>query len=93
MNLYSYAFKIVQQYNRSGANIGVLFINRPDIMAFIHMKDDLHVMNKHLEKYLLENDMYKDNIIDGIINNQGLKMLTISQMKLKRFTLQHRKWN
>ena len=45
MNLYSHAFKIVQQYNRSGANIGVLSINHPDIMAFIHMKDDLNVMN------------------------------------------------
>lgn len=45
MNLYSHAFKIVQQYNRSGANIAVLSIEHPDVVGFIHMKDDLSVMH------------------------------------------------
>ena len=45
MNLYSHAFKIVQQYNRSGANIGILSIEHPDVISFIHMKDDRTIMN------------------------------------------------
>ena len=45
MNLYSHAFKIVQQYNRSGANMGIISIDHPDVLAFIHMKDNLSVMN------------------------------------------------
>lgn len=45
MNLYSHAFKIVQQYNRSGANIGILSIEHPDILAFITMKNDLSILN------------------------------------------------
>ena len=45
MNLYSHAFKIVQQYNRSGANMGIISIDHPDVVAFIHMKDNLSVMN------------------------------------------------
>lgn len=45
MNLYSHAFKIVQQYNRSGANMGIVSIDHPDVLAFIHMKDNISVMN------------------------------------------------
>lgn len=41
LGLYAHAFKIVQQYNRSGANMGVLSVEHPDILAFIHIKDDL----------------------------------------------------
>lgn len=41
LNLYAHAFKIVQQYNRSGANIALLSIDHPDVVSFIHMKDDL----------------------------------------------------
>lgn len=45
MALYSHAFKIVQQYNRSGANIGILSIYHPDILSFVTMKNDITVMN------------------------------------------------
>lgn len=45
INHYSGAFQIVQQFNRSGANIGILSIEHPDILAFIHMKDDPNVLN------------------------------------------------
>lgn len=41
MSVYSHSFKIVQQHGRSGANIGILSIEHPDILGFIHMKDDL----------------------------------------------------
>lgn len=45
INHYSSAFQIVQQFNRSGANIGILSIEHPDIIPFIHMKDDLQKLN------------------------------------------------
>lgn len=41
MSVYSHSFKIVQQHGRSGANIGILSVEHPDIIGFIHMKDDL----------------------------------------------------
>lgn len=64
MNLYSHAFKIVQQYNRSGANIGILSIEHPDIVSFIHMKDDLKVMNNFNISVLITKrfmDQYRNN--------------------------------
>jgi len=45
LNLYSLAFKVVQQFNRSGANMGILRIDHPDILAFIHLKDNLNVIH------------------------------------------------
>jgi ribonucleoside-diphosphate reductase alpha chain len=45
LNLYSHTFKIVQQNNRSGANIAILSIEHPDILSFIHAKDDVKQLN------------------------------------------------
>jgi ribonucleoside-diphosphate reductase alpha chain len=45
MNMYSKTLKIIQQKSRGGANMGILNVDHPDILSFIHAKDDLSLLS------------------------------------------------
>jgi ribonucleoside-diphosphate reductase alpha chain len=45
MNMYSSSLKIIQQKSRGGANMGILNIDHPDILSFIHIKDNLSLLS------------------------------------------------
>lgn len=39
LRVYNHAFGVIKQQNRHGANMGVMRVDHPDIMEFIHCKD------------------------------------------------------
>lgn len=79
LNLYAHAFKIVQQYNRSGANMGVLSIDHPDVISFIHIKDDLEKLTNFNISVLITERFMKQYLEDPnsewlcMFNNQLIK--------------------
>jgi ribonucleoside-diphosphate reductase alpha chain len=44
LRVYNAAFGVIKQQNRHGANMGIMTVNHPDILEFIHCKEDEHAI-------------------------------------------------
>lgn len=56
LNMFSVAIKTVQQQSKHGAFIGILPITHPDILSFIHVKQNLNLMTNFNSSVLIPTD-------------------------------------
>lgn len=76
MAVYSAAFNVVKSNGRHGANMGILNIDHPDILSFIHIKNDLKKLtNFNLSILVTEKFMYNlktnpDSMMKCVFNNK-----------------------